>query len=893
MGLELRPTLIREAAPSVADTLPLEIAEPVARAPIWWRLMKWGAAVVIAVLLIDLTASLLVQREHVRKRLDARLQAAFGRSVEVDSYAFSLWGGPTLVANGIRVGEDPRFGNEYFLRADSLAVRLRWPSLLRGRFELESLALSSPTVNVVNDSAGDWNLAEWLGHPPAPAANNIGPVRVPFVPHFRAIEVDDGRVNFKRGDDKLAFAFINVAGTINTDGDQRWRLDLEAAPWRAAEFLQQAGTIHVAGSVGGTSSALRPASLQLSWSDASLSDFLRLVGGDDAGIRGTVAIAVNAQTSAGGWALQGFAQLAQLHRWDLSVRPDAPALNVSAHMTLDVPGSTLQITDASVDGLRSNLRGFGKISWAGASVAGKVQSPVDLEIQSASIDFQDALAWLRAFRTRIPESLSVSGYAQAQAKMSGWPARVTNFAVRTDGAVLSSAAFPAPVYLGETGVAYDRGALQVQPATIAIAAADGTSAGLFHIESVATPAPRRSSPAPVAALHLSGSAADAASVIAIANAFGWDVARGWQIAGPLHCDLRWPQLVWPWTVRPVGTVTVGGAGDDAASLRAPFLNLPVSGLQLRMDWKPGARHVALVAAQAFGAHWNGAFDRADAAPEWQFALAADHLSAADLDRWLNPRWRESFLDRMLPFLASAPPTAVPDSLRGDGRIAIGELSAAPFAFQNVAGNLTVAGRNLSLDNATAELAGGKVSASFDAQLMQTPAYRLRANFADVDLAALTGGTQPDAAPFAGTATGEAQFSMQGAARSDFAESLDCKGTVDIRNAAWRGVSLDGSLHAANLAPGDSLFSDASGQFACEDGGVTLNDVALIDASGQLAASGTVDFSRRLDLQVRVLPPGTAAATLTGATGGAANSIHVTGTVDAPEFSRPPVGRRSR
>jgi uncharacterized protein YhdP len=101
------------------------------------RWLKWLALLVALIVLFDVAASLLVRRDRVRQRLDARLEAAFGRPVEVDRYSFSLWGGPTLEADGIRVAENPRFGHEYFLRADSLAVRLRWLSLLRGRFELE------------------------------------------------------------------------------------------------------------------------------------------------------------------------------------------------------------------------------------------------------------------------------------------------------------------------------------------------------------------------------------------------------------------------------------------------------------------------------------------------------------------------------------------------------------------------------------------------------------------------------------------------------------------------------------------------------------------------------------------------------------------------------------
>src|SRR5262249_53005160 len=91
-----------------------------------WRALKWAVLLVALLALVGEAASWLVQRDRIRRRLNARLEAAFGRPVEVDRYGFSFWGGPTLEADGVQVGEDPRFGHEYFLRADSLAVRLHW-----------------------------------------------------------------------------------------------------------------------------------------------------------------------------------------------------------------------------------------------------------------------------------------------------------------------------------------------------------------------------------------------------------------------------------------------------------------------------------------------------------------------------------------------------------------------------------------------------------------------------------------------------------------------------------------------------------------------------------------------------------------------------------------------
>jgi uncharacterized protein involved in outer membrane biogenesis len=918
MGIEFRPTVVPQVAVPVAAS-PAELTDRSGLAPSRGRWLKWASLLIILVVLLDVSASLIVRRDRVRRRLNARLEAAFGRPVDVDSYSFSLWGGPTLEANGIRVAENPRFGHEYFLRADSLSVRLRWLSLLRGRFELESLSLTAPILNVVTDEAANWNLAEWLGHPPAPAANSIGPVRIPFVPRFRSIRVDDGRIDFKRGDEKLPFAFIGVSGAIYADGPQRWRLDLEAAPWRAAALLQQAGTIHLAGSVGGTSSALRPANLQVSWTEASLPDFLRLVRGEDPGIRGTLGIALNAQTSGNGWAVEGQAELGQLHRWDFSVRPDSPSLSIAARMALDVPASTLDITEASIDTAHSNLHGSGKISWAQngsvtKSTSGnapvkapssktavnaarqlgfKSSTPVAFQINSVSIDLADALSWLRAFRSQVPNNLNITGFAQAHGNIYDWPARLTDLTVATNGALISGGGLEATVRVGQTLVNYDRGVFHMLPATLSLAGKDA-DAGSFRVEMISDTKHSVLAPAN-AGLHLVGGAANAADVLAIANAFGWDLARGWQIAGPLHCDLRWPELEWPWKARPVGTVSIGGTGDQGASLRAPFLNLPVSGLQFHMDWKPGARHIALAAAQAFGAHWTGTFDRSDAAQEWQFAVAADQLTTVDLDRWLNPRWRESFIDRMLPFLnSSVPATAVPDSLRGVGRLTLGNLSAVPFAVQNLSGDLTLNGRDITLDNAMGQFSGGTLSGTLTARLNAIPDYQLRANFMGIDVAALTTGSQPDAAPFTGTASGEAELSMQGTSRSGFADSLECKGSLTADGALWHNVSLVESMAAAKFIPGNSEFSQASGQFACANGAIALHDIVLTHGTTELRGSGTVDFARRLDLQMHVAPEGLAVVGPAQYTPGAeTDSVRITGTVAAPEFSKVTPARRPR
>ena len=118
----------------VLRTPPLDSAPPRRRS--WSRRFRWLVTLLIFLWLADFGVSLLIRHTRLQRRLTARLESVFGRSVEVGRYDFTLWGGPTLEAQSVSFGEDPRFGHEYFLHAESLTVRLRWQSFFRGHMEL-------------------------------------------------------------------------------------------------------------------------------------------------------------------------------------------------------------------------------------------------------------------------------------------------------------------------------------------------------------------------------------------------------------------------------------------------------------------------------------------------------------------------------------------------------------------------------------------------------------------------------------------------------------------------------------------------------------------------------------------------------------------------------------
>jgi hypothetical protein len=873
--------------------MPQTLSEPVLPAPplkaerprrrSWTRWLRWIVFVLVFLWLADFGVSLLIRHTRLQRRLTARLESVFGRSVEVGRYGFSLWGGPTLEAQSVRFGEDPRFGHEYFLRADSLTVRLRWRSFFRGHMELGAIALQHPSLNLVRNGDGDWNVAEWLPKSVAAATPSSSSFPAPSV-RFGRIDVTSGRINFKRGDEKLPFALTDVNGYIEPDRSGRWTLNLEAVPRRAAVLLQQAGTIRVSGHVGGTSSRLRPAVLDLAWDDASLSDLLHLAHGYDFGVRGDLGLVVHAETEGDNWVLQSRAELRRLHRWDFAARPDNPAVNINAKMILYPLASGLDITEATIEAPHSWARADAHFVWPSAAETAFVPrnllpTPAQFEITQSRLDLSDVLAWIRAFHSNVAADVSLSGSASVHAGFSAWPLHLTSAAGAIANANLSASALRVPARVSQAQFRYERELFSLLPATVSYGATDGS----FHVEAVAGAGQRE-----FAVYRLSGYLAQVRDLVATAGALGWNISRGWDLAGPVRCDLHWQGARFPWQTQPIGTIEWGGEAGGA-SLLTPFLNQPVKQIRARAELTPGVRHIALSSADAFGARWTGTFDRyddrhADAqAAEWQFALSTDALSLADLDRWLNPRWRQSFLDRMLPFLnSSSPANAVPENLRAAGRITVEDLALAPLALHRLESDVKIGGRHIEVSRATAQFFGGALAGSLDAQLTATPAYRLNLDYSRVDLAALTAAFPTLADLFAGSASGEFALDSSGATRADLMSTLECRGTARITDARLQNIGLLESMREAERRAGVSSFPAASAEFSCGAGKIVVQRLRFTGAAQDVAASGSVDFSRNVSLQLRALP-------LAGAIGAprpasnATQLFNLTGPIRSPDI----------
>jgi hypothetical protein len=828
---------------------------------------------------LDSALSFVVEHTRLHDVVTSRLEAAFGRPVQAAGYSFSLWEGPVLEADSVTVGEDPRFGYEYFLRADSLQARFRWLPLLRGRIELGTLSFTRPSLNLVRASNGDWNIEAWL---PRPASGQIGtaPARpsAPGAwakPRLRRIEVQAGRINFKRGVEKLPFAFNNVEGSLEQESSGSWRVDLEAAPWRAATILQEAGTLRVQGHLGGTSSRLRPADLELSWRNGSLSDFLRLTRGYDYGIRATFMLSMRAHSDAEPWYLQARSEIRGIHRWDLPSRQDNPLLNVVASGRWLPQESRLELADVVLQAPQSNVTATGVLDWNGPSARYPITPETQLRVSSTWIAARDLLGWLRAFHAGVADDAAATGGVQAAANLSGWPPKIDRGLVQSEGIDWTSTQALVNARLPRFSVDLTRDRVRLAPAQIVLNSGASSMRIAGNIEPVPAAANSTSSSAksPTLAANpthrfqvsalFAGQLADAREGTDLAGTLGWALPAGWGLTGPARFDLRWQSsptgpaaAVAGQAGLPVAAGARGFIETAGITLRAPFLNEPVGPIRARMEYTAQGRHILLTSAQAFGTRWTGSFDRSNAASDWQYTLRGDRLTAANLDRALNPQRRAGLFQRVFPFLgSSAGAEVVPATLRGKGILEIEQLNLGSVALRKLTANSSIDGRRLELSGAQADFYGGTVRGSVRAQLVALPSYEVESSFTQVNLASLSGANPALAHQFEGLATGNILIRARGTGRSALLDSLECRGQAEVEQAELHGVDLVESLRQGEAQPGATSMPQVDAAFTCQAQKVQFSRLRFsLGGPQRYAASGSVDFKRSADLQIRVLAP---------------------------------------
>jgi hypothetical protein len=836
---------------------------------------KWLRAVLVGgVLLFAASAgfSRALRASAARRYLIAHLAASFGRPVDVSWFDFSLLDGARIEAHFVSVSDDPHFGNEYFLRSDTLTAGLRWTALLAGRFEFGSVSLSRPSLNLARDAEGHWNIERWLppASPPEARPGFVGPLAPS--PDVRAarpygIDVDGGRINFKQGDNKSPFALVDVSGRVEQNGAGRWQLDLEARPMRAGVELQDIGTLRVRGSIAGTTARLQPAELNLTWRAASVADALRLVRQNDYGMRGLLSVDLNASVApqktspirgadsgAAQWSISGTARLTGMHGWRLPERDTDPAANLSVDVNWRLGERHAEIQKLLVEMPASRLQGVGDLDWS------RGFQP-QLHIEPSIVALGDVLSWYRALRPEVAEDLRADGLLGVDMKLGGWPIQFQQGGIASAGGTLTSKLLSAPLKIGRLKANVSHGGIDISPTEISFASAPSA---VDRDETPAGSEPRNSFVLrgslfprgdgvfrwpPDWNFSFDGATPRVQDWLALSSALAEPINSGWTAAGGLAVKMSGVHLAVsppaPW----LGTMDFLGL-----TLSPAYINQPVSLPKAHVEFSPVQRTITLSSAEAFGAVWHGSVARKYKDQQWTFDLTADHLDAAELDRWLGPRARPGFLERFTGSNSSAGAIPSGDSvvtrLAALGRLRAGVIDIPPMHIEQFDGQAELAGRTIRIQKAQAEFFGGKISGSLEAQLLPDPSYEFQGRFDRVNLAQLGNAVTFLDSRIGGSASATLTLSAHGVGRQDLIDSMEGRGTLDGKNAALSGLDL------FRVFPGDDpdapseTFSAVEGTFRIQNKEIDLTDFVMDNSRGRLEADGRIDFAHGLNIRVR-------------------------------------------
>lgn len=389
-----------------------EDLEPPPLTPASRRRVLWAIAVLVT---LGLAAVLppLINVNRYQRRIASSISASLGRPVHLDSVTLNILPLPGFTLTNFVVSEDPSFGFEPVIRANSVLATLRLRSLWHHRVEFSKIQLDEPSVNLVRRVDGRWNIESILLQasrmPVLPTAQkDAGPVQ-----RFPYIEATGARVNLKQGLEKKPISLTDAEFALWLPQPDRWRLRLEAHPTRTDSAATDAATVRIEGTLG-KADALQnvPVDLQAEWRAVPLGAATTVLLGHDAGLRGEMTFHASISGTVGDNTSTARLELRRLRRADF----------VPAH-PLDVDVSCAAQAHSifhQFDGLKclwppdAEQSGLGGLLFAGDIPDVHDLSGASLQARFTGVQTTVLLDALRAASSSIAPSLISGGTVSGQ-----------------------------------------------------------------------------------------------------------------------------------------------------------------------------------------------------------------------------------------------------------------------------------------------------------------------------------------------------------------------------------------------------------------------------------------------------------------------------------------------
>lgn len=788
-----------------------------------------GLAVVAALLIVLFLFRPGVHR--LRDRIAGSIGSALGRKVALDNVRIHLLPRPGFDLEGLVIYDDPSFSAEPMVRAQHVSAAIRLGSLFRGHLEIATLSATEPSINLVRNDQGRWNLTSLLERnsriPAAPTSKPLSERR----PAFPYLEATSARINFKIGQAKKSWALTDADVALWQDGENSWGARMKAQPLRTDFNLTDTGLIQVnaawqrASSLGDT-----PLQVTLQWQKGQLGQITKLFSGGDQGWRGGVNLIASLSGTPKSLLVQNQLRIEDFRRYDILSSGVRLSTACSAHYSTQ-DGMVRDLScESPVNGGALSLRGsLGPI---------KTAPNCDLTLTADKVPLSSLLQLARQSKKSLPADLAATGRLSAELHAVRSPSGATQFSgdgTATDVRVSSNS--------GKDEIAFGNIPLTFRNANPKHT--KSSKAGLQTQDDDPTQAPLQIGPFPVAI---------GASVPAVAS--GWVSASGYSLSlrgdteiktlyrladtlgisgfhpvaeGSARLDVivsgPWQGFAAP---QAVGTAQLKNVRAGMRGLNPP---IEIASALLKLD----AETVSLekIAAQTGDTRWSGAVKAPRPCPAdgcvFQFDLSADQLSSSGFVEWFTPRPVKRPWYRILSF--SEPKGKSPLlGLRARGRLRVSRLRLNKVDASQIAAQVSLDRGEIALNGLRGQLFQGTHQGDWIIDVSDLPPhYQIKGELQNVSMAQL--GTAMNDDWITGTADGKFTLTTSGDNLADLLANSSGNLQFTLRNGALAHLELP---DAAKPFP-VHLFS---GDWKIKNGTWNLSAGKLESHDGMYQISGT-------------------------------------------------------
>ena len=805
-----------------------------------WVLIASGVAVLAIVLPPFLNVS------RYRNQVASAIGRALGRQVSVAAIELKVMPRPGMVLSGFVVADDPSYGAEPMLRADSVTAYLRFSSLWRGRLEIGTLALENPSLNLVRRDDGRWNLEDLVQRTSqvqsAPTAKTSPELR----PRFPYVEATAGRVNFKLGQVKKAFAFTDADFALWLQTEDHWGVRLDARAIRSDVPVSETGTLRVEGEFQ-KASHLRdtPVTLKINYAKGQLGQLTALIYGRDRGWRGSVISTAALAGTPASLSVTADARVDDFRRYDIAL---GEALRLSAHCT-----ATYSSIDDSLRGIQCQAPVQPGLLMVRGDVIGWKGQAFNVGVTAEQIPLQRIVALARHTKKDLPDDLTATGSTEAL------------FTVRRDlGA--------SPVWAG--GGRTTRFALQSRVLE------QDLELGPIDFSIAEPPTRRAQNPARRSSTSKTAAAVDPALRVVVkpfamplgaaspATADGFfDLAR---YNVDLRGDAELTRLLAIARAIGIATPTIGLAGNAQIDLSiagawtgfAPpvpsgKLQIQDATVELQGVLQPlqvSTASVALaqlaVALNSFSASFkdgptvsgSAGFPLRCSGDDCllRFDLRTSETSLAELNQLLNPAMQSQPWYHLLTI--GQQDSSALMRLRARGRVSAGRFTIGGLPTSNLTANLELNHGTLNLRELKVDLLGGHHEGNWDADFTSTPPkFYGSGAFNKIAMAQVSASMHDQWAT--GTLAGLYTIGLAGLDRAQLRDSAT--GSADFK---WTGGSLRHITLTEKTTP--LAFTTFKGVVALRNGTITCQLCVLQSPGVDYTVRGSAQFDRALDLNLQ-------------------------------------------